>query len=103
MLPSEGKSQVRLELGEEGVPLVSIFIKKSFVYKEYSAHLFSFIFLIGRGGQKFIERCVSKVSDLRARFPEKDIEVDGGVGPSTIDQCAHAGTSPSPPSPEFST
>lgn len=45
----------------------------------------------GRGGQKFLERCVPKVSELRARFPEKDIEVDGGVGPKTIDVCANAG------------
>ena len=46
----------------------------------------------GRGGQKFLERCVPKVSELRARFPDKDIEVDGGVGPKTIDICASAGT-----------
>ncbi|KAK7059057.1 RIBULOSE-phosphate 3-epimerase [Paramarasmius palmivorus] len=46
----------------------------------------------GRGGQKFIERCVPKVAELRARFPEKDIEVDGGVGPSTIGVCADAGS-----------
>lgn len=46
----------------------------------------------GRGGQKFLERCVPKVAELRARFPEKDIEVDGGVGPKTIDVCAHAGS-----------
>jgi len=45
----------------------------------------------GRGGQKFLERCVPKVAELRARFPEKDIEVDGGVGPKTIDVCAEAG------------
>jgi len=32
------------------------------------------------------------VADLRARFPDKDIEVDGGVGPKTIDSCAEAGT-----------
>ncbi|KAI0094948.1 Ribulose-phosphate 3-epimerase [Irpex rosettiformis] len=46
----------------------------------------------GRGGQKFLERCVPKVSELRTRFPEKDIEVDGGVGPKTIDVCADAGS-----------
>ncbi|CAA7258716.1 unnamed protein product [Cyclocybe aegerita] len=46
----------------------------------------------GRGGQKFIERCVPKVAELRARFPEKDIEVDGGVGPKTIGVCADAGS-----------
>ena len=47
---------------------------------------------IGRGGQKFLYRCVPKVSELRARFPDKDIEVDGGVGPKTIGVCADAGT-----------
>ncbi|KAL0951333.1 hypothetical protein HGRIS_008038 [Hohenbuehelia grisea] len=46
----------------------------------------------GRGGQKFLDRCVPKVSELRARFPDKDIEVDGGVGPKTIDVCADAGS-----------
>jgi ribulose-phosphate 3-epimerase len=45
----------------------------------------------GRGGQAFLERCVPKVAELRARFPNIDIEVDGGVGPKTIDVCAHAG------------
>jgi len=46
----------------------------------------------GRGGQKFIDRCVPKVAELRARFPHKDIEVDGGVGPKTIGACAEAGS-----------
>ncbi|KAI6162102.1 ribulose-5-phosphate 3-epimerase [Pisolithus thermaeus] len=40
----------------------------------------------GRGGQKFLDRCVPKVAELRARFPDKDIEVDGGVGPKTCTQ-----------------
>lgn len=47
---------------------------------------------IGRGGQKFLDRCVPKVAELRKRFPDKDIEVDGGVGPKTIGACADAGT-----------
>lgn len=34
----------------------------------------------------------AQVSELRARFPDKDIQVDGGVGPSTIQPCAEAGT-----------
>ncbi|KAI0687766.1 Ribulose-phosphate 3-epimerase [Cytidiella melzeri] len=46
----------------------------------------------GPGGQKFLDRCVPKVSDLRTRFPDKDIEVDGGVGPKTIGVCADAGS-----------
>lgn len=46
----------------------------------------------GKGGQKFLERCVPKVSQLRARFPDKDIEVDGGVTPDTVGTCAEAGS-----------
>ena len=48
--------------------------------------------MLGRGGQKFIQRCVPKIAELRARFPDKDIEVDGGVGPKTVDVCSEAGT-----------
>ena len=29
-----------------------------------------------------------EVSELREKYPTLDIEVDGGVGPATIDQCA---------------
>ncbi|KAB5594238.1 Ribulose-phosphate 3-epimerase [Ceratobasidium theobromae] len=46
----------------------------------------------GRGGQKFMPDCMTKVSELRARFPDKDIQVDGGVGPGNIQTCAHAGS-----------
>lgn len=46
----------------------------------------------GAGGQKFMERCVRKVAELRERFPEIDIEVDGGVSPKNIEVCADAGS-----------
>ncbi|MCO5609965.1 hypothetical protein L7F22_064200 [Adiantum nelumboides] len=45
----------------------------------------------GYGGQIFMKECMPKVAELRARFPNLDIEVDGGVGPKTIDRCADAG------------
>jgi ribulose-phosphate 3-epimerase len=45
----------------------------------------------GAGGQKFMKECMPKVAELRARFPNLDVEVDGGVGPKTIDRCADAG------------
>ena len=65
------------------------------VYPGNSLYFSALLFLIlekkGRGGQKFLQRCVPKVAELRNRFPNKDIEVDGGVGPSTIDVCAQAG------------
>ncbi|KAJ0395373.1 hypothetical protein ATCC90586_008665 [Pythium insidiosum] len=45
----------------------------------------------GFGGQKFMADMMPKVSALRHKFPTLDIEVDGGLGPSTIDAAAKAG------------
>ncbi|KAG7161223.1 Ribulose-phosphate 3-epimerase-like [Homarus americanus] len=45
----------------------------------------------GFGGQKFMADMMPKVKYLREKFPDMDIEVDGGVGLSTIDACAKAG------------
>lgn len=45
----------------------------------------------GFGGQKFMADMMPKVETLRAKFPALDIEVDGGLGPSTIDAAAKAG------------
>ena len=45
----------------------------------------------GFGGQKFMSDMMPKVRTLRERFTALDIEVDGGVGPATIDECAAAG------------
>ncbi|CUS14104.1 unnamed protein product [Tuber aestivum] len=45
----------------------------------------------GFGGQKFRPECMPKVEALRKKYPELDIEVDGGLGLGTIDQAAEAG------------
>ncbi|KAK9455159.1 Ribulose-phosphate 3-epimerase-like protein [Dipodascopsis uninucleata] len=45
----------------------------------------------GFGGQKFMHNCMPKVKELRERFPDLDIEVDGGLSASTIDFAADAG------------
>lgn len=45
----------------------------------------------GFGGQTFMEDMMPKVAALRKAFPTLDIEVDGGLGPSTIDAAARAG------------
>ncbi|SMN22821.1 similar to Saccharomyces cerevisiae YJL121C RPE1 D-ribulose-5-phosphate 3-epimerase, catalyzes a reaction in the non-oxidative part of the pentose-phosphate pathway [Maudiozyma saulgeensis] len=45
----------------------------------------------GFGGQKFMPNMMPKVSILREKFPQLDIQVDGGLGKETIPQAAEAG------------
>ena len=45
----------------------------------------------GFGGQKFMASELPKVKALRERYPELDIEVDGGLSEGTVDQAADAG------------
>ena len=45
----------------------------------------------GYGGQKFIERCMPKVAELRRRRPGLDIMVDGGINAETAVVAAKAG------------
>lgn len=45
----------------------------------------------GWGGQEFIEECLEKVRRVRELAPDLDIEVDGGIDPSTIGRAWGAG------------
>ncbi|KAK5139931.1 hypothetical protein LTR04_003260 [Oleoguttula sp. CCFEE 6159] len=45
----------------------------------------------GFGGQSFMADMMPKVKALRERFPNLNIEVDGGLSEKTIDQAANAG------------
>jgi len=45
----------------------------------------------GFGGQKFQPEMMPKVKALRERYPHIDIQVDGGLGPATIEAAATAG------------
>ncbi|KAJ1801833.1 RIBULOSE-phosphate 3-epimerase [Coemansia sp. RSA 2599] len=45
----------------------------------------------GFGGQAFMPDCMQKVRELRKRFPDLDIEVDGGLDPENIQVAAEAG------------
>ncbi|MEK6869825.1 MAG: ribulose-phosphate 3-epimerase, partial [Nanoarchaeota archaeon] len=45
----------------------------------------------GFSGQKFIERCMDKVKELRKLKPNLDIEVDGGINDKTAPIAAKAG------------
>jgi transketolase len=45
----------------------------------------------GFSGQKYIEEVESKIRTLRAKFPELEIEVDGGINPATSERASQAG------------
>jgi ribulose-phosphate 3-epimerase len=45
----------------------------------------------GFGGQSFNPVALSRIADLRARFPELLIQIDGGINPATIGQARTAG------------
>jgi ribulose-phosphate 3-epimerase len=45
----------------------------------------------GFGGQAFMSEMMAKVQVLRERYPTLPIEVDGGLGPSTIEEASQAG------------
>lgn len=45
----------------------------------------------GFGGQKFMASELPKVTALRQKYPDLNIEVDGGLAEGTIDQAAEAG------------
>ncbi len=45
----------------------------------------------GWGGQRFIASTLEKIARVRALRPDMDIQVDGGIDPSTIGQVIEAG------------
>ena len=45
----------------------------------------------GFGGQSFMPDMLPKVTGLRERYPDLNIEVDGGLSEKTIDAAAEAG------------
>jgi ribulose-phosphate 3-epimerase len=45
----------------------------------------------GWGGQRFLPFCLEKVRRIRALAPDIDVEVDGGIDPTTIQEAAAAG------------
>ena len=45
----------------------------------------------GFGGQSFMESTMPKIEKLRAKCPELDIQVDGGINPETVKTAGAAG------------
>ena len=47
----------------------------------------------GLGGQKFMADMLEKAKVLRSKFPQIEIELDGGVAPTNTKLCGEAGAS----------
>lgn len=45
----------------------------------------------GFGGQSFIENVLEKIRKIRALYPEKDIQIDGGINAETVQKAVEAG------------
>ena len=45
----------------------------------------------GFGGQEFLPEVLSKVRDIRKKFPKLMIQMDGGINPTTAKLCIEAG------------
>ena len=45
----------------------------------------------GFSGQEFQPAILEKITDLRKKFPDVTIEVDGGINPKTAKQCIEVG------------
>lgn len=61
---------------------------------QYAPHLDLVLLMTvepGFSGQAFMPHVMPKVQALRRRFPDLDIQVDGGLSPDTVDQAASAG------------
>ncbi|MFW6283348.1 MAG: ribulose-phosphate 3-epimerase, partial [Minisyncoccales bacterium] len=45
----------------------------------------------GFGGQKFIDDTLNKVREIRQKFPQKDIQIDGGINGETVKKAIEVG------------
>lgn len=61
----------------------------------YVIDLLDFVLIMtvnpGFGGQSYIDACTQKIADVRRRFPDLPIEVDGGIKDDTVARAARAG------------
>lgn len=67
------------------------------IYEYADANLLDLILVMtvepGFSGQSFKAEMMSKVETLRKKYPNTNIQVDGGLSPKTVDQASKAGMS----------
>lgn len=65
------------------------------LYKYLGSHFIDMVLIMtvepGFGGQELIHETLDKVKDIRSRYPDIDIQVDGGVNLDTLDQVIKSG------------
>ena len=66
-------------------------IEEVFPYLDEIDHVLIMTVEPGFSGQKFMADMMPKVKTLREKAPSMNIQVDGGLSPSTIDPAAEAG------------
>lgn len=96
---NEAIRQLIAKIGDAGMKVGIALKPKTPVEKVYEfvdENLLDLILVMtvepGFSGQKFMrDVCVTKVSKLRKKYPNLDIQVDGGLSPGTVDAAARAG------------
>lgn len=62
---------------------------------EYVRDLLDYVLVMsvnpGFGGQSYIPACTNKIAQIRERYPDLPIQVDGGINDKTIEAAAGAG------------
>lgn len=60
-------------------------------YIEYLDYVLVMTVEPGFSGQSFMYSCVSKIEELKAKYPNLNIQVDGGINEKTFEVCVKSG------------
>jgi ribulose-phosphate 3-epimerase len=60
-------------------------------YIEYLDYVLVMTVEPGFSGQSFMYSCISKIEELKEKYPYLDIQVDGGINEKTFDVCLKSG------------
>lgn len=96
-MPAEGGVQALIDAIKEQGMKVGITVKPDtpiesiFPYVDQLDMVLVMTVVPGFSGQKFMSGMMPKVTALREKYPNLDIQVDGGLSPATVDTATAAG------------